>query len=114
TTPPPSGNINVTTAGTVIDGKDVTGTISVNANNVTIRNSRVTRTTGGCGASTCGNSVIEIGGAYTVTISHVEIRTGGGINVEHGIRNSHGGQINVDHVLQATDIARVSCCGNAS
>ncbi len=38
----PSGTITVTTPGTVIDGKDVKGTIFVNANNVTIKNTRVT------------------------------------------------------------------------
>ena len=38
----PSGSISVTTDGTVIDGRDVAGTIRVNARNVTIRNTRVT------------------------------------------------------------------------
>src|SRR6185312_7570768 len=36
-----SGPITVTTPGTVIDGKDVTGGIDVQADDVTIRNSRV-------------------------------------------------------------------------
>ena len=42
----PSGSINVTTAGAVIDGKDVTGEITVSANNVTIKNSRITKVSG--------------------------------------------------------------------
>ena len=54
TTLTPSGSITVTTAGAVIDGKDVTGDITVSANNVTIKNTRVTKNSGGCGASTCG------------------------------------------------------------
>lgn len=37
----PSGGMTITTPGTVIDGKDISGTINVHANNVTIRNSRV-------------------------------------------------------------------------
>ena len=53
----PSGSISVTTDGTVIDGRDVAGTIRVNARNVTIRNTRVTVTGAGCGpTSACGNS----------------------------------------------------------
>ncbi len=36
-----SGAITVTTAGTVIDGQNVTGGINVNANNVTIKNSKI-------------------------------------------------------------------------
>jgi hypothetical protein len=37
----PSGSITVTTPGTVIDARDVIGTIEVKANNVTIKRSRV-------------------------------------------------------------------------
>jgi hypothetical protein len=36
-----SGPLTVGTAGTVIDGRDITGTVTVNAANVTIRNSRI-------------------------------------------------------------------------
>ncbi len=38
----PSGGLTITTAGTVIDGKDIAGTVQIRANNVTIRNSRIT------------------------------------------------------------------------
>lgn len=41
TTLTPSGTINVQTPGAVLDGLDVNGTIIINANNVTVRNSRV-------------------------------------------------------------------------
>lgn len=37
-----SGSITVTTAGTVIDKKDISGQVIIRANNVTIRNSRIT------------------------------------------------------------------------
>jgi len=37
----PSGGMTITTAGTVVDGRDITGTVVVNAPNVTIRNSRI-------------------------------------------------------------------------
>ena len=36
----PSGGLTITTAGTVIDGRDITGQVVVNAPNVTIRNTR--------------------------------------------------------------------------
>ena len=41
TTLTPSGGLTITTAGTVIDGRDITGQVVVNAPNVTIRNSRI-------------------------------------------------------------------------
>ncbi|MBP0115264.1 MULTISPECIES: right-handed parallel beta-helix repeat-containing protein [Bradyrhizobium] len=40
--PTPSGDVTVTQPGTVIDALDVKGTISVQADNVTIENSRIT------------------------------------------------------------------------
>lgn len=36
-----SGSITITTAGAVISGLDITGTVNINANNVTFKNSRV-------------------------------------------------------------------------
>lgn len=41
TTLTPSGSLTITTAGTVIDSRDITGQVVVNAPNVTIRNSRI-------------------------------------------------------------------------
>ena len=41
TTLTPSGGLTISTAGTVIDGRDITGQVVVNAPNVTIRNSRI-------------------------------------------------------------------------
>jgi hypothetical protein len=115
TTLTPSGSINVTTAGTIIDAKDVSGTIEVSADNVTIKNTRVTGVGGGCGpTNTCGNSVIEVSGPYTVTISNVELTTDASTTVEHGIRNSFGGTINVDHVYQHANIDALCWCGNAN
>lgn len=40
----PSGSIDVTVDGTIIDGLDVSGGITINANNVTIRRTRVSTT----------------------------------------------------------------------
>ena len=41
TTLTPSGGLTISTAGTVINGRDITGQVVVNAPNVTIRNSRI-------------------------------------------------------------------------
>jgi hypothetical protein len=38
----PSGGITITQAGTVIDGKDISGGVAVKANNVTVQRSRIT------------------------------------------------------------------------
>jgi hypothetical protein len=42
TTLSPSGSMTISTAGTVVDARDIKGCVTVNAPNVTIRNSRVT------------------------------------------------------------------------
>lgn len=44
TTLAPSGGLTINTAGTVVDGKDISGPVVVNAANVTIRNSRIRAT----------------------------------------------------------------------
>ena len=88
-----SGSIQVNTPGTVIDGLNVSGSITVNADNVTIRNTKVTATSG-CSGSTCGNSLIRISGAYDVTVSHVELTSAPGLGgTEHAIRTTHGGTL---------------------
>jgi hypothetical protein len=86
-----SGSINVTTPGTVISGKNVTGTIEVLANNVTIENTRVTQNTT-CGTrSTCGNYAIRIDeGVNGTTIRNVETASVAGDTCEHDIRNTGG------------------------
>jgi hypothetical protein len=86
-----SGSIKVTTAGTVISGKNVTGTIEVFANNVTIENTRVTQNTT-CGTrTTCGNYAIRINeGVNGTTIRNVETASVAGDTCEHDIRNTGG------------------------
>jgi hypothetical protein len=99
-----SGSINVTTAGTVISGKNVTGTINVMANNVTIENTRVTQNTT-CGTqTTCGNYAIRIEeGVNGTTIRHVETASVAGDTCEHDIRNT-GGSVTIEYAyLHACD-----------
>jgi hypothetical protein len=102
----------VTTAGTVIDGKDVSGGIEVNANNVTIKNSRITLKSGGC-SSACGNSLIHLNGPYNVTVSHVELTSDPGHTVEHAVRNTYGGHVTIDHAYQHGDVDSLCHCGDA-
>jgi hypothetical protein len=98
----------------VINGRDVSGRITVKAQNVTIKHTRVTVVGTGCGpTNTCGNSAIHLLCACTVNVSHVELTAGAGTTVEHGIRNTYGGQINVDHVYQHGNIDALCNCGNA-
>jgi hypothetical protein len=105
----------VTTDGAVIDGLDVAGTIEVKARNVTIKNTRVTVTGGGCGPTdACGNYAILVSCACPVTISHVELTANDPTTVEHGIRNSYGGTISVDHVYQHGNIDALCWCGDGS
>src|ERR1700754_4603683 len=45
----PSSSRTITTNGTVINGLEITGTVTVAADNVTIKNSKITATRGGSG-----------------------------------------------------------------
>ncbi|WP_156027809.1 hypothetical protein [Candidatus Solirubrobacter pratensis] len=97
----------------MIDGKDVTGGITVSADNVTIQNTRITASGAGCGTtSTCGNSIITLTGPYSVTVSHVEL-TSAGTTVEHAIRNPAGGQLHINNAYQHGTIDSLCWCGNA-
>jgi hypothetical protein len=90
-----SGGIRVTKSGTVIDSMDVKGDISVEANNVTIKNTRVTNN-GFWG-------IIQRGGASGLTVVDSEIRGNGRDQLEYGITNQ-GGMITV----QRTEVSVVS------
>jgi len=65
----PSGSQTVTTNGAVLNGLDITGTVTVAADNVTIENSRITKTSGGSGSYV----VILNNGADNFTIRDTEI-----------------------------------------
>ena len=96
-----SGPITVNTPGAVINGLNISGGepgIDIQAPNVTVENTRVTVTGGGCGfQSTCGNADIKVeSGATGAKISHVELATDSSSTVEHAIRNFPDGT-QVDH-----------------
>lgn len=98
----PSGDLVVTTPGTVINGAEISGPapIDIEASNVTVENSRLTVTGGGCGTqTTCGNWDIRIGEGYTGTVlSHDELTTDATSTVEHAIRNTSDDSLRADHI----------------
>lgn len=100
----PSGSITVSTAGATISGKDVTGTIIVSANDVTLENDRVTQT-GNCGTTNaCGNYAIGISPGVTgVKIKNVETRSAAGDTCQQDIRNGGTGLLVEDSYLHACD-----------
>ncbi len=87
-----SGDVTASTPGMVVENLDVTGSIEVAANDVTIRSTRITVPAPGCGtATTCGNSGIKIDSGVTGTlIQDVEITTAPGATVQQAIGNLGG------------------------
>jgi hypothetical protein len=69
TTLTPSASKTITTNGTVINALEITGTVTVAADNVTIKNSKITATKGGSGTY----AVILNNGADNFTIEHTEV-----------------------------------------
>ena len=109
-----SGSITVSTPGTVINALDVSGTITVSADNVTIQNTRVTMISGGCGPTDpCGSADIKVTCACNVTVSRVELSSDSGITVEHGIRNTYGGHLIIDYVYQHGNVDALCLCQSA-
>jgi hypothetical protein len=88
----PSGSIEVKEQGAVISGLEVTGTIEIDADDVTVEDTKVTLTGPGCGSqTTCGNYDIHIEEGVTGTvIEDSEFLTAPGTTCEHSIRNSSG------------------------
>jgi hypothetical protein len=102
TTLTPSGPITVSTPGAIISGLDISTDsapgIRIQADNVTVKNTRITLAGGGCGTqSTCGSALIRIDGQND-TISHVELATASGITSEFAIHNASGDAVAIDHV----------------
>ena len=99
-----SGSLTITQPGTVVSGLQVTGTIDVEASNVTIENTRVIQNTS-CGpTNACGNSAIEVeSGLSGVVIRNVETASLPGDTCEHDIRNT-GSSVTIERAyLHACD-----------
>lgn len=90
TTLTPSGSRTLSTNGGVIDGLEINGTVTVAADNVTIKNSRINVPSGGSGTY----GVIINGGATGTTIEDTEIRgPASGDGIESAVWN-HGNEAN--------------------
>lgn len=87
----PSGSITASTNGQTIEGKDVTGQITINASNVTLRNVRVTATAAGNGSA----AVTIAAGKTGVRIEDTTVRgKGTGSQVlESAVRNLAGSDV---------------------
>jgi hypothetical protein len=115
----PSGDLVIQTPGTVINGLSISGPtpIDIEANNVTIENSKLTVTGGGCGTqTTCGNSDIRIGQGYSGTVlSHLELTTDASSTVEHAIRDtSASSSLVADHIYSHGPDAILYAIGGAT
>jgi hypothetical protein len=100
----PSGSITVTKSGSVISGLEVTGTIDVLADDVTIEDTKVIQN-GTCGSTTaCGNYAIRTDeGATETTIRNVETATVPGKTCQQDIRDT-GGSLKIENsYLHACD-----------
>jgi len=82
TTLKPSGSLTITTPGATVNGLDIKGTLTIKANNVTVRNTRVT-------SGTAYNVVTVADGATGVTLDHVTIN-GTGLNGTAGANGTYG------------------------
>ena len=77
-----SGSLTVTKPGTVISGLDINGTLTISANNVTVKNTRVT--------SGSAYNIVKVDDSATgVTLDHVTIN-GKGLNGTSGANGVYG------------------------
>jgi len=88
TTLTPSGSVTVNTAGTVLNGLDIQGGVTINANNVTIQNSRIT--------CSCGNWIVYLNHVSGFTLKNVTVD---GVSAQgYGIWNNASTGTILDHV----------------
>lgn len=100
----PSGSIEVKDPGTVIKGLDVTGTIKIWADDVTIEDTRVTQDSTCGNSSSCGNYAIGIAPElHGVKIRNVETASAPGQTCEQDIRNTGSQVVIVGAYLHACD-----------
>jgi hypothetical protein len=107
TTLTPSGSLVIRIAGKVINAKDVSGTIEIAANNVTVENTRIT-TSGGCGPTTpCGSADIVIDAGVSGTLlKHDELTNAGdGTTIQHAVYNWSSASATADGIYVHSNTA---------
>ncbi len=86
-----AGPTTISTNGTVIDGKQINGNLTINAQNVTIKNSFISYSGGGGG----GSGAIKILSGATATIDHVEVN---GNSIVHSCIWHEGSSVTITYV----------------
>lgn len=100
----PSGSLEVDKPGAVIKDLDVTGTIKILADDVTIEDSRITQDTTCGNQSSCGNFAIGIAPELKgIKIRNVETRSAPGQTCEQDIRNTGSQVVIVGAYMHACD-----------
>ncbi|HEX2706823.1 MAG TPA: PKD domain-containing protein [Solirubrobacterales bacterium] len=86
-----SGSITAATNGQVIDGKDITGMVTVKADNVTIQNSKIIPTSTGSGSA----AILVEDGATGTVIKDTTVGGKGAVSqtIEAAVRNWGGGTV---------------------
>lgn len=83
---PFEGEFAISTDGATVEAKDIVGSLKIDAENVTVRNVRVTN--GSTCPEPCGNYAVKVKpGSAHVVLEHVETRSRPGKICEHDIRN---------------------------
>lgn len=100
----PSGSMTITEANSVWENLDIRGTLTIAANNVTIRHSRITGIGAGCGATTCGNRLVDNCSGCLLQLEGVELTTDPGTSYEFGVRNPRTSTAVLTRVYQHGDI----------
>jgi hypothetical protein len=100
----PSGSLEIYEQGAVVKGLDVSGSIKILADDVTIEDTRVTQNSTCAGGNSCGNYAIGIAPELKgIKIRNVETRSVPGRTCEQDIRNT-GAQLVIDNsYLHACD-----------
>lgn len=93
----------------MVSGLDISGTITVNANNVTIKNTRVT---GVAGANSLFLVVFNNSGNLTIT--DTEFTASSPNSVQHAVRSDSGGTLMMTRVYQHGTIDSLCYCGQDS
>ena len=101
----PTGSITASSEGQTISAKQVTGTVEVTANNVTIENTKIELTGAGCEQTLCGNALIrQASGVTGLKLKHVETKAAPGTTCQNDVANNYGGTVEIeDSYIHACD-----------
>jgi Protein of unknown function (DUF4038)/Putative collagen-binding domain of a collagenase len=112
-----SGSLTISSPGTY-QNLAVTGSITVNSSNVTIKNSKVWTTSSGCdpAGNACGNAEVYVQcNCSNVVLSHVELGSAANQPVENAVRTlGNPNQVTISYAYQHGDTDSLCQCDNGS